>query len=159
MEITNRDIAATFNEIAELLDIQGENPFRIRAYRNAARAIFSYPQEMKSLVNEGFDLTTLKTIGHDLAAKIIEMVTTGELEFLNDLKRRIAPELEELLKIPGLGPKRVHLLYEHLHIRSLKELQMALENGKLDRIAGFGPKLLAALQNALGNKRLPTKRY
>lgn len=159
MEVTNYAIADAFNEIAELLDIEGANPFRIRAYRNAARVIFSYPKEMQSLVEEGFDLTTLKTIGKDLAQKITEMVHTGELQLLNDLKRRIAPELEELLKIPGLGPKRVHLLYELLHIRSVRDLQSALESGKLSNIAGFGPKLLATLKNALGTKLTETKRY
>ncbi len=159
MNMTNRDIANTFNEIAELLDIEGANPFRIRAYRNAARTIFSYPKEMKSLIEEGFDLTTLKTIGKDLAQKITELVRTGELEFLNDLKHRVDPELEELLKIPGMGPKRVHLLYELLRVKSIEGLKTALQNGRLERIAGFGAKLIETLRTALGKKMTETKRY
>lgn len=159
MNVANRDIAAVFNEIAELLDIEGANPFRIRAYRNAARVIFSYPKEMKNLVEEGFDLTTIRTIGNDLSQKIIEIVKTGELSFLNNLKHRVSPELEELLKIPGMGPKRVRLLHELLGINSASELKAALENGKLNQIAGFGPKLLEALRAALGQKPSKTKRY
>lgn len=157
--MTNRDIADAFNEIAELLDIEGANPFRIRAYRNAARMILSYPKEMQSLVEEGADLTEIRTIGKDLSQKITEMVETGELRFLNDLKRQIPPQLEEMLKIPGLGPKRVRLLHELLGINSIKELKKALENGTLARIAGFGPKLLETLRTALGHKAEATKRY
>ncbi|MDP1783914.1 MAG: DNA polymerase/3'-5' exonuclease PolX [Sulfuricurvum sp.] len=159
MNVTNRDIAAAFNEIAELLDIEGANPFRIRAYRNAARTLLSYPKEMQSLVDEGFDLTSLKTIGKDLAQKITEMVRSGEMKLLNDLKHRIDPELEELLKIPGIGPKRVHLLYELLRVKSIQALKKALENGSLERIAGFGAKLLQTLRTALGKKTAERKRY
>lgn len=159
MNATNRDIASAFNEIAELLDIEGANPFRVRAYRNAARTVLSHPKEMDALVKEGFDLTTLRTIGKDLAAKITEMVETGGLQFLNDLKKEISPGLEELLKIPGLGPKRVQILHESLGINSAADLKAALETGKVAEVSGFGPKLLATLSNALGRKGAETKRY
>lgn len=159
MPITNREIANIFNEIAELLDIEGANPFRVRAYRNAARMILSYPKEMHTLVNEGFDLTTIPTIGEDLSAKIIEMVQTGGLQFLRDLKEEISPGLEELLKIPGMGPKRVQMLHETLEINSTDDLKTALETGKLEELRGFGPKLLATLSKALGKKAAETKRY
>lgn len=153
--MTNRDIAGVFNEIAELLDIEGANPFRIRAYRNAARMIASHPKEMESLIEQGYDLTQLRTIGKDLAQKITEMVKSGQLGFLEDLKRRISPELEKLLKIPGLGPKRVRILHEMLGITTLSQLKTVLEAGQLDTVMGFGPKLLATLRKNLGS---PPKR-
>lgn len=157
--MTNRDIADAFNEIAELLDIEGANPFRIRAYRNAARTLLSYPKEMESLVREGFDLTEIRTIGKDLSQKITEMVETGGLRFLDDLKRHTPPQLEELLKIPGLGPKRVRLLHEMLRITTISQLKAALERGKLDTLMGFGPKLLSTLRAAVGSKDAGAKRY
>ena len=159
MNMTNRDIAAAFNEIAELLDIEGANPFRVRAYRNAARTVLSYPKEMALLVQEGFDLASLKTIGRDLGAKITEMVTTGELQFLHDLRKEVSPGLEELLSIPGIGPKRIRLLHEKLGVNSSSELKTALEQGRLGALRGFGPKLLETLRSALGEKVAAPKRY
>ncbi len=159
MGATNLEIANAFNEIAELLDIEGANPFRVRAYRNAARTILSYPSEMGTLLLEGFDLTTLKTIGKDLSAKITEMVETGELQFLRELRKEVSPGLEELLKLPGLGPKRVHTLHETLGINSPADLKTALETGKLGEVSGFGPAMIAALRTALGKKGSDDKRY
>ena len=141
MHVTNREIAAIFMEIADLLDIEEANPFRIRAYRNAARNILSSSKSMAELVEEGFDLTSLNGIGEDLSAKIIEIVRTGELAFLNGLKKSLSSELEPLLGIPGLGPRRVHLLHEKLQINSLPDLKEALQKGKLQALQGFGPKL------------------
>jgi len=159
MSVTNTDIAAVFNEIAELLDIEGANPFRIRAYRNAARTLLSYPKEMHTLITEGMDLSTIRTIGKDLSAKIIELVRTGELQFLKELKRDVPEGLEELLRIPGLGPKRVQLLHEKCQIGSVSELKTALESGKLENLKGFGPKLLLSLQKVVGKALPPAKRY
>lgn len=159
MGATNRDIANAFNEIAELLDIEGANPFRIRAYRNAARTVLSYPTQMYTLVREGYDLATLKTIGKDLAAKITEMVETGELQFLRQLKEEISPGLEELLKLPGFGPKRVQMLHNMLGINSVSDLKAALETGKVAALSGIGPKMIATLSNTLGKKAADTKRY
>ncbi|MBN2869523.1 MAG: DNA polymerase/3'-5' exonuclease PolX [Campylobacterales bacterium] len=159
MGATNQEIANAFNEIAELLDIEGANPFRVRAYRNAARTILSYPSEMSTLLLEGFDLTTLKTIGKDLSAKITEMVETGELQFLRELREKVSPGLEDLLRLPGLGPKRVHTLHEVLGINSAADLKTALETGKLEEVSGFGPAMIASLRTALGKKGLDTRRY
>jgi DNA polymerase (family 10) len=149
MNVTNAEIAACFNEIADLLDIEGANPFRIRAYRNAARSILSHPGSMATLVEEGFDLTELPGIGDDLAGKITEMVRNGSLHFLEELKHEVSPDLEELLHIPGLGPKRVHLLHEKLRVNTADDLRKALGNGSLEALKGFGPKLIGAIAGAL----------
>lgn len=159
MGATNRDIASAFNEIAELLDIEGANPFRVRAYRNAARMLLSHPVEMESLVREGFDLTSLKTIGKDLSAKITEMVSTGEMAFLRDLRCHISPGLESLLSLPGIGPKRVQTLRKTLGITSLDDLKKALEEGKLATVKGFGPKMLDTLRAALERNGAEPRRY
>src|SRR5512136_2480199 len=109
MPIHNNDIAAMFNEIADLLDIQGDNPFRIRAYRNAARTVQDLGRELGDLVEKGEDLTTIPGIGADLAAKIAEMVKTGKCETLENVRRQFPPGITDLLKIQNLGPKRVKI--------------------------------------------------
>lgn len=159
MNVTNRDVAAIFVEIADLLDIEEANPFRIRAYRNAARNITASSKNMAELVEEGFDLTTLHGIGEDLSEKIIEIVQTGELAFLKKLKKSVSSELEPLLKIPGLGPKRVRLLHEKLQIDSLHDLKDALQKGKLESLQGFGPKLIGNIAAGVEKKLYEEKRY
>ncbi|MEA3372325.1 MAG: DNA polymerase/3'-5' exonuclease PolX [Campylobacterota bacterium] len=159
MTVSNQQIASIFIEIADLLDIEDANPFRIRAYRNAARNILSSPKSMETLVDEGFDLTSLRSIGKDLSQKIIEIVRTGELAFLNDLKRTVSIELETLLRIPGLGPSRVRLLHERLHINSLHDLKDALQKGKIEALRGFGPKLIDSIAKGVEKKLYEEKRY
>ena len=159
MRVSNQYIASIFAEIADLLDIEEANPFRVRAYRNAARTILSSPKNMTDLVEEGADLTKLRGIGKELSQKIIEIVQTGELGFLKRLKASSPPELETLLKIPGLGPRRVQLLHEKLHIDSLQELKKALEKGDLEKLPGFGPKLIDNIAKGLEKKLYEEKRY
>ena len=159
MRVTNRQIAEMFNEIADLIDIDGENPFRVRAYRNAARTILTYPRSMAELVEEGFDLSSLHGIGKELAKKITEIVQTGRLTYLEKLKRSHPPQLETLLKIPGLGPGRVRLLHELLHINSVKDLEHALESGKVQKVPGFGPKLIEKITAGVKKHRYEEKRY
>jgi DNA polymerase (family 10) len=159
MHVTNRQIASIFIEIADLLDIEEANPFRIRAYRNAARTILSFPKSMAALVDEGFDLTTLRGIGKELSEKIIEIVRTGELAFLNELKKSLPTELETLLQIPGLGPKRVHLLHEKLHINSLSDLKDALQKGEIAMLRGFGPRLIESISRTVKQKQYEEKQY
>ncbi len=158
-KVTNRKIAEIFNEIADLLDIDGENPFRVRAYRNAARTVLGYPRQMADLVEEGFDLTTLRGIGKELAKKIDEMVQTGRLAYLETLKQTHPPQIEALLKIPGLGPGRVRLLHELLHINSLDDLEKALHEGKLEKVPGFGKKLIAKIENGIQTRRYEAHRF
>ncbi len=159
MQTSNRAIAALFLEIAELLEIDEANPFRIRAYRNAARTIDGLSEPLARMVADGEDLTALPGIGEKLAQKIEEIVKTGRLKAFESLAKRIPPALETLLEIPGLGPKRVHDLYDKLHIRSFADLQKALENGHVQRLEGFGPKLVAQIAAGLKQKNLAPLRY
>lgn len=159
MNVTNQYIASIFNEIADLLDIEEANPFRVRAYRNAARSILSSPKSMAALVKEGYDLTSLRGIGKELSLKIMEIVRTGELAFLNDLKKSHPGEFETLLRIPGLGPRRVQLLQEKLHINTLHDLKDALQKGKLEALHGFGPRLIGSIEKSLEKKLYEEKRY
>lgn len=154
MPIHNADIAAHFEEIADLLEIQGENPFRIRAYRNAARTVGDLGTELTAWVAQGEDLTRLPGIGKDLAAKIVEIIQTGTTAKLKELHKAVPASVTEMLKLPALGPKRVKVLMEELGIRNLKQLQRAAQSGKIRQLPGFGEKteqhILQALQAHLG---------
>ncbi len=111
MPIHNVEIADKFNTLANLLEIEGANPLRIRAYRNAARIISGMSKNISDLVAENADLTELPGIGKDLAEKIKIIVPTGDLPLLKETEARLPPVLNELMKIEGLGPKRVQVLY------------------------------------------------
>jgi DNA polymerase (family 10) len=140
MPVVNATIAATFEEIADLLDILGENPFRIRAYRNAARTIGSLASDIKTLVGDDKQLKELPGIGADLAAKIHEIVDTGKCRFLVQLRAQVPSAVVELLKIPGLGPKRVRTLYQRLHVETPEQLLSAAEGRQIRELPGFGEK-------------------
>jgi DNA polymerase (family 10) len=140
MPVHNADIAAVFDEIADRLEIQGANPFRIRAYRNAARTLGELPQEARALLEKGEDLTRLPGIGDDLAAKVREIVTTGRCGLLDRLRRELPPAVTELLQIPGLGPKRVKALYHDLEVETVEQLHRAARDGRIRALPGFGEK-------------------
>ena len=140
MPVYNSDVAEIFREVADLLDIEGANQFRVRAYRNAARTIATLSRNVADLVEDGEDLTELEGIGEDLAGKIEEIVKTGSLEQLQEIKQRTPPELAGMLDIAGLGPKRVQAIYEELEITTLDELREAAEEGEIQDLEGFGEK-------------------
>jgi DNA polymerase (family 10) len=145
---------------ADLLAIQGANPFRVRAYQNAAMTIRSAPRRLAEMVDSGEDLSELHGVGKTIAAKIVEVVKTGHLRALEGLERREGPGLADLLRIPGLGPKRVRVLHDLLGVRSLDELAKAAERGRVSKLPGFGSKtesaILAAIaRGAPGRGRLP----
>jgi len=140
MPVHNADITVIFEEIADLLEIEGANTFRIRAYRNAARILGDLPQEARVLVERGDDLTRLPGIGADLAGKIGEIVTTGHCSLLERLRRELPPAITELLKIPGLGPKRVKALYHDLDVQTVEQLHRAAQDGRIRSLHGFGEK-------------------
>jgi DNA polymerase (family 10) len=157
MPVQNAEIAAMFDKAAELLEIKGENPFRTRAYRRAARVVEGLPKGAASLVEAGQDLSQLPGIGKDLAGKIAAIVTTGKFDLLEALKHELPGELGEISALPGLGPKRVKLLYDELGIRTIEDLRRAATTGHLRDLRGFGAKtvekLLAAMAKPLGEKR------
>src|SRR2546429_328740 len=147
----NPDIARLFDEVADLLEIQDANPFRVRAYRNAARTIRDFPESLADLVRSGTkDLTEIPGIGEDLAEKIAEIVGTGALKLHRQLAAKLPAGLLDLLRIPGLGPKRVKLLHKKLKVKSGGELAVALDQGRVQKLKGFGPKIEEKMRAGLG---------
>ncbi len=140
MPVHNASIETIFDEIADLLDIQGANPFRVRAYRNAARTIGDLGTDVKALMERGTALTDIPGIGEDLAKKIQEILQTGKCEFLERLHKELPPAITELLRIPGLGPKRVKVLWHDLNIQTLEQLLRAARDGRIRELPGFGEK-------------------
>jgi DNA polymerase (family 10) len=116
MPVHNSDIEAVLDAVADLLEIKGENPFRVRAYRNAARTVQGLSESVAEMVRRGQALSDLPGVGKDLAGKIDEIVETGALEFLKELQGEMPAGLTDLMKVPGLGPKRVAVLYKQLGI-------------------------------------------
>lgn len=157
MPTHNADIAAILDDIADLLEIEAANPFRVRAYRNAARQIERLPRDAAELLARGDDLTRLPGIGKDLAARIAEIVETGRSRMLEQLRRELPPSLTDLLHLPGLGPKRVHALYHELDVQTPAQLYRAARDGRVRGLPGFGEKterkLLAALETRRGAGR------
>ncbi len=149
MSIHNADIANIFEEIADLLEIEGANPFRIRAYRNAARTIQTMAQDIKILIDQGEDLKKIHSIGKDLEAKIREIINTEECKTLLDLQKRVPAALSNLLKVPGLGPRRVQTLHKELGINTPKQLEQAIRKGQVRQLAGFGQKIEEKILHAL----------
>ncbi|MDO8895259.1 DNA polymerase/3'-5' exonuclease PolX [Nitrosomonas sp.] len=155
----NADIAAVFEEIADLLEIQGANPFRIRAYRNAARVVGELSQEISRLLEKGEDLTELPGIGDDLAGKIKEIAGSGHCSLLDRLHTELPPAITELLKIPGLGPKRVKALYHDLDVQTLEQLYRAARDGKIRDLPGFGEKTENNILQAIEVHANQTQRF
>ncbi len=159
MPLHNADIVNIFEEIADLLEIKGENPFRIRAYRNAARTITDLPQELRTLVDEETDLTELPGIGKDLSEKIREILKTGTAQALEELRKELPGGITELLNIPNLGPKRVKVLYSDLNITSPAELKKAAEEGRISRLPGFGEKIEKHILDSIAAKADTSRRF
>ncbi|MEM9186849.1 MAG: DNA polymerase/3'-5' exonuclease PolX [Planctomycetota bacterium] len=138
--MTNRDIAAVFEQVADLLEFQAANPFRVRAYRNGARKVGDHPEPLASLVDSGEQLTKLDGIGKDLAEKITTLASTGSLPMLEELKADLPDTVLGLLRVPGLGPKKAAVLHKQLGIVSLEMLRAACEAGKVRELKGFAKK-------------------
>ena len=158
MGVQNIEIAAMLTQLADLLEIEGENPFRVRAYRNAARLVETLPRNVADMIAAGEDLSELPGIGEALARKLQEMVTTGHLAALEKEEKHVPASLSDLLKIPGLGPKRVHLIYEQLKIRTLTELTKAARSGQLRALPGFGEKTEALILRYLEERKPGSQR-
>ncbi len=143
--VHNADIARIFAEIADLLEIQDANPFRVRAYRNAARTVGDVRRDLAQTIAEGKSLPRLPGIGADLAAKIAEIAKTGTTKLLEKLHKDLPPAITALLRIPGLGPKRVGALYRELNVQTLDQLAEAARARRVRELPGFGAKTEAAI--------------
>ncbi|AQT70134.1 DNA polymerase/3'-5' exonuclease PolX [Anaerohalosphaera lusitana] len=157
MPINNDDIADVLTELADLLEIQGANTFRVRAYRNAARTVSSLSEDVGGYISSGKDLSDLPGIGKDLAGKIEQILGTGSLPMLEDLKKEVPEDLSRLLDVGGLGPKRVATMYKELGVESLDDLEKAAKDGKIRDLEGFGKKteesILEGIQRVKQQKR------
>jgi len=155
----NADIGRLLDEVADLLEISAANPFRVRAYRNAARTVRDQPDPLDELVRGGeFDLTDLPGIGSGIAAEITALVTTGKLPQRQELAAKIPAGLLDLLRMPGLGPKRVKLLHDTLKVNTVADLGRALKAGKVAKLPGFGPKLLEKIHAGVqGGAEAPSR--
>jgi len=157
--MNNQEIAQLLTEIADLLDIKGENPFRIRSYRNGARTVGDLAEDLTGLVGEEKNLTEIPGIGASLAEKIREIVKTGKLKFLDDLKKQLPPGLPELLKLQGIGPKKVKLFYDEAGVDSIDSLARAAGTGKLHDLFRMGEKTEAKILRAIENYRKGAGRF
>ncbi|MBD3299840.1 MAG: DNA polymerase/3'-5' exonuclease PolX, partial [Candidatus Moranbacteria bacterium] len=137
----NKSIAKVFDEMGDILDIKGADFFRINAYKKAALTIVNLPQDLRDIVDKNpQDLPKIPGIGKGMADKIIELVRTGQLTEHEKLKKGFPTGLLEMLKIRGLGPKKVKLLFWRLGIKNIKELKKAAERHKIQKLEGMGPK-------------------
>jgi len=145
-------VAQILVEIGVLLELKGENPFKTRAYANAARTIEGLSEPLATLVAEK-RLGEIKGIGEALEEKITELVTTGKLKYYEDLKSSIAPGLIEMLEIPGLGPKKIQALNKKLGVDSISQLELACQSGKVADLEGFGEKTQANILEGIERRR------
>jgi len=145
-------------EIGTLLELKGENPFKTRAYENAARALESLTEPLQKLVAEN-RLAEIEGIGEGIQKKITELVTTGKLAYYDGLKASIPPGLVEMLQIPGLGPKKVKALNEKLGIETIDQLEAACKAGKVATLAGFGEKTQSRILEGIEFRRAYATRH
>lgn len=158
MAVHNSEIADLFEQLADLLEIREENPFRIRAYRNAARVIRGNARSLAEVVAAGGDLTELPGVGADLARKIETIIRTGKLPLLDQVRRKVPAPLVEMTRIEGLGPKRAKALYDSLGIRSLEDLQRAARSGRIRELKGFGARTEQLIEQRAGRAATAERR-
>ena len=140
MAVHNTDVARIFNRIADLLEIEGKNPFRIRAYRNAARTVGGLSRNISDLVEQKKNLNELPGVGKSLSEKIKTIVETETHPLLEKLEKQLPEGLPDLMKIQGLGPEKVKALHNNLKVGSIEDLKKAAEEKKIRNINGFGEK-------------------
>lgn len=144
-----KEVAAILNEISTLLELKGENPFKSRAYAAGARAVEGLEEDLLSVIKEN-RLKEIKGIGEGLAQKITELVLTGHLPYYDELKKELPPGLQEMLRIPGLGPKKIKQLHDQLGISSIGELEYACNENRLLELPGFGKKSQDKVMQGIG---------
>ena len=147
--MTNEDIARVFGEIADLLELGDGNTYRVLAYRNAERELRSTGYDIPALLDAGEPLPKMPGVGAELSAKIREINDTGTSKTLEKLRKDYPAGILELLRLPGVGPKRVRLFYRELGVGSLDELERAVRSGRLRRLGGFGAKSEQRLLEAI----------
>ncbi|UCG52764.1 MAG: DNA polymerase/3'-5' exonuclease PolX [Candidatus Latescibacterota bacterium] len=156
--ITKSDVARLFEEMASVLELLDENPFKIRSYQNAARAIESLPGELGEMIDSG-ELLNVKGIGKSLFSHIEELRNTGRLEIYEKAKAKIPEGLLEMLRIPGMGPKKVKAVYEKLGISDIDQLETAANENRVAALEGFGTKTQVNILYGIQNLRKYSERH
>ncbi len=158
--MTNPEIAAVFATIAKLLELKGENVFKVRAYQRAAQMLESMPQEMRTVYSTGGlkALREIAGIGFDLSLKIEEMVTTGKLQYLEEMEKSVPQGLLQIMKISGVGPKKTKLLWETFDVESIADLQKLLDSGKLEKLKGWGEKSVENIRKGISVREEMSRR-
>src|SRR5262249_36934059 len=144
-------IARILREIADLLEIKGDNPFKIRAYRNGGDIVANHPHQLSAL--EPSELREIPGIGKDLAARIREIAETGDTPFHRELVAEFPSSVLDLLNLQGVGPKTVAMLYREVGIRTLDDLERAARDGRIRTLKGMGPKKEALIVKALEDRK------
>ena len=158
--MNNAQIAEAFDLIADLLEIQAANPFRVRAYRRGARVVREWPESLARVaMDEPERLTTIEGIGRDLADKILALIDTGSVPLLEELRAQIPPSVLDLMRIPGLGPKKAAVLQRELGINTLDDLRAACQAHRLRELKGFGAKTEAAIAAGIDLAAAPTSEF
>jgi len=155
----NLDIARTLEELADLLEIQGANPFRIRAYRNAVKTVEGLSRPIRAMLDAGEDLSQLPAIGKDLAEHIAELVRTGRMTRLEKLAEEIPRSLVELMRLDGVGPKKARKLFDALDVRTVDDLEAELKAGRVEALDGFGKKSAEKILRAIDDHRKHVGRF
>lgn len=153
--VTNYEVARIFLEIAEALELRGQDPYRVRAYQNAARTILGLDEPLAAIQARG-ELRTLPGIGESLAAKIEEILATGHLRQHDELMREFPPGVVAMMRVPGIGPRTAETLFHELGISSVEDLERAAQEGRIRRLRGFGARseanILRSVQS-MGRRR------
>jgi len=149
MTLENKHIAETLEKVASLLELDESSPFRISAYRRAAETVHVHREALAEMVERGENLTEIQDVGPSIAKAIEELVKTGKLEYLDELLGKSGPGILELMRIPGLGPKRVRQLRDVIGVTSIEELRAAIDADRLKEIPGFGEKSQAQVKKKL----------
>jgi DNA polymerase (family 10) len=155
----NLDIARTLEDLADLLEIQGANPFRIRAYRNAVNTIETLSRPLRSMVAAGEDLTELPAVGKDIAAHIEELLETGRIRRMEEVTAEFPRSLIELTRLDGVGPKKARKLFDELGVKTVDELSRALAKGAVEELSGFGKKSAEKIGKAIERHRKQVGRF
>jgi len=155
--LDNLSIARILGEIADLLEIRSENPFKIRAYRNGADIVANHPHDLGSL--DAKQLQEIPGIGKDLAARIRDIAETGDTPFHKELLAEFPPTILDLLHLQGVGPKTVAVLYKELGVKTLDELERAAKDGRVRALKGMGPKKESLILKAIDERRQHSGRH
>ncbi len=157
-EVSKDQVADTLEEIAMMLELKGENPFKIRAYRNATRAIETFAGNLKQAAEAG-TLGDIKGIGEAIAEKITTLVTTGTLDYHTNLKAEFPPGLFDMFEISGMGPKKIHAVWKELSITTIGELEKGCHDGRVARLKGFGEKTATNILKGIEDRKKHAGRF